>query len=54
MALDFIGKAFSEGVKAALKLFQKDISREVFAKSGEAVFKSMEKVAKAAVKAKLK
>lgn len=55
MAFKLVGKAFEEGVKAALKLFQQpEITREIFARSGETVLKNLTKAMKAAAKSKVK
>ena len=48
MSLESIGRAFEEGVKAALKFFQGDGGPKALAKGGETVRKNMSKVAKAA------
>jgi len=47
-----IGRAFEEGVKAALKFFKSPATREALAKAAETVMKNMKRAANAARKVK--
>ncbi len=49
--MNMIAKAFSEGVKQALKLLQGAINTQTVAKAAEKDMKNTEKAAKAAAKA---
>ena len=50
MATNLISKAFEEGVKAALKLFQGPVDPKTLARSAEKVMKSLQRAVHAATR----